>query len=81
MIEKILLKDWKPRESSRAGLDPSRPLARCVIDVIHALAALGDARSGSLVDRLDRKHGKLPGVGEAAASARGGAGVQGAGAK
>lgn len=68
---KVLLGDWQPQRSRRAGLNPDLPLRVAVIAVIEAFGALGNPRGQKLVAALVGKHGKLRGVNEAAQTARG----------
>jgi len=66
----VLLEDWQPERSQRAGLNPDEQLARCVGDVLEAVGSIGDAGGRDLVDRLAKKHGGLSGIDEAADRAR-----------
>jgi len=67
---KVLLEDWNPRSSRRAGLKPKLLLGRCVCAFIEAFGRIGDKRGLQCIQRLEHKHGGLGGVGQAAARAR-----------
>ena len=70
MTTKVLLGNWNPRQSRRAGLNPDVPLARCVCAFLHAFGKIGDPRGMDSVQKLEARHGKLKGVRTAAATAR-----------
>jgi len=70
LVTTVLLEEWQPERSRRAGLDPDVHLARCVCDVLEAVGSIGDPGGRDLVDRLAKKHGRLPGVEKAADRAR-----------
>lgn len=58
----VLLRDWKPRSSERARLNPRIPLGRAVGAMIDAATKLGGDKGNALATRLREKHGGLPGV-------------------
>ena len=70
VTSKVLLGNWKPRQSRRAGLNPNRPLARCVCAFLDAFGKIGDPRGLQPVQKLEARHGSLKGVRTAAATAR-----------
>jgi predicted esterase len=70
LVETVLLEEWQPERSRRAGLNPDVPLGRCVCDVLEAVGAIGDPGGRDLIEGLAKKHGRLSGVGKAADRAR-----------
>jgi len=70
VTSKVLLGNWNPRQSRRAGLNPNGPLARCVCAFLDAFGKIGDPRGLQSIQKLEARHGSLKGVRTAAATAR-----------
>lgn len=70
VVTNILLKKWQDDPYEPARQEAHKLLGRCVVAFIEAFTALGDKRGLGVLAGLERRHGALAGVKQAAIHAR-----------